>query len=93
MCLGVVCISYNKYLRGAGHFVSWHGSLGGFVVLLMGVQGVIGYLTTVGNGSIGGLKRITVVRLHRYVSPSRQSPLSPFDIPKSLAHHLALLFC
>jgi hypothetical protein len=65
--LGTFAVSYNKWLRGADHFTTWHGTIGILCMVWLLFQIFLGAGSVWNGGSLfgGGLKAKGVWKYHR----------------------------
>jgi len=67
LLLGTAAVSYNKYLGGRAHFVSWHGTIGIITIALTLFQVILGGGSVWNNGQLfgGNPKAKLVWKYHR----------------------------
>ncbi|PPQ64007.1 hypothetical protein CVT24_009381 [Panaeolus cyanescens] len=65
--IGTSAISYNKWLRGADHFVTWHGFIGIICMAWIVIQVVLGAGSVWFGGALfgGGMKAKNLWKYHR----------------------------
>jgi len=65
--LGTIAVSYNKWLRSADHFTTWHGTFGIVSMVWLFFQVFVGAGSVWFNGSLfgGGLKAKALWKYHR----------------------------
>lgn len=65
--LGTLAVSYNKWLRGARHFSTWHGTLGIFCIIWLVAQVGLGAGSVWFGGAVfgGGVRAKAVWKYHR----------------------------